>query len=72
MRQVYKVCLLMGLAYTLKRMLNPLITHTHVHTHTHANTRTHMPIHIHTPPRGAYTHCHVVRPCHVGCHISTK
>ena len=45
---------LIGLAYILKRMLNPLITHIHMHTHTHEHTCARACRHIRS--HVAYTH----------------
>ena len=57
----------MGLAYILKRMPNPLITHTHActctHVHTYACTYTHVTrahVHTHSSPRGVYTRHHII------------
>ena len=68
------VMYLMGLAYILKMMLNPLITHTLAHTWSHTRTRGHTHAHtyvitwlVHTSLCG-----NTPLPGNVSCHMSAQ
>ena len=65
-RRVYKVCSSMGLAYILKNILKPLITHVHARTHVHAHTHVHTRVQTRTR---AHTHKHTYATM---CYTLTK